>query len=93
MPDIARRERQGNPMSGRYDRRPAVLATRRPVHRDRYDPLDAEDDLLLGTFAPARRASDRPIAIACLRLVTFLPDRPLRKVQRLRSRIVFSTLL
>ncbi len=24
-----------------------------------------------GTFAPERRASDKPIAIACLRLVTF----------------------
>jgi hypothetical protein len=63
------------------------------VLSDRYDPLDDEDDLRFGTLAPARRASDRPIAIACLRLVTFLPDRPLRKVPRLRSRIVFSTLL
>ena len=38
-----------------------------------------------GTFAPERRASDRPIAIACLRLFTFLPERPLRSVPRLRS--------
>ena len=38
-----------------------------------------------GTFAPAARASDNPIAIACLRLVTFLPDRPLRSVPCLRS--------
>jgi hypothetical protein len=60
---------------------------------DCYDPLFDEDDLRFGTLPPARRASDRPIAIACLRLVTFLPDRPLRKVPRLRSRIVFSTLL
>jgi hypothetical protein len=29
-----------------------------------------------GTFAPFLRASDNPMAIACLRLVTFLPDRP-----------------
>jgi hypothetical protein len=29
-----------------------------------------------GTFAPFSLASDNPIAIACLRLVTFLPDRP-----------------
>ena len=29
-----------------------------------------------GTFAPALRASDRPMAIACLRLVTFFPLRP-----------------
>jgi hypothetical protein len=41
--------------------------------------------LLRGTLAPARRASDRPIAIACLRLFTFLPERPLFSVPRLRS--------
>jgi hypothetical protein len=44
-----------------------------------------------GTFAPALRASDRPIAIACLRLVTRFPDRPLRRVPRFRSRMTFST--
>ena len=38
-----------------------------------------------GTLPPARRASDRPIAIACLRLVTFLPVLPLRNVPSLRS--------
>jgi len=37
-----------------------------------------------GTFPPARRASDRPMAIACLRLFTRLPERPLRSVPRLR---------
>jgi hypothetical protein len=31
---------------------------------------------LRGTFAPSRRASERPIAIACLRLLTFLPEPP-----------------
>ena len=30
-----------------------------------------------GTFSPLSLASDKPIAIACLRLVTFLPLRPL----------------
>src|SRR5262245_29479822 len=44
-----------------------------------------------GTFAPERRASESPIAIACLRLVTFRPERPLRSVPRLRSRMTFST--
>ena len=39
----------------------------------------------LGTLAPERRASDRPMAIACFRLVTRLPERPLRKVPRFRS--------
>src|ERR1700686_4022212 len=35
---------------------------------------------LFGTFFPSALASERPIAIACLRLVTFLPDRPLFRV-------------
>jgi hypothetical protein len=48
--------------------------------------------LLRGTLPPARRASESPIAIACLRLVTFLPDRPDRSVPRLRSLIAFRTL-
>jgi hypothetical protein len=33
-------------------------------------------DFFAGTFAPFFLASDRPIAIACLRLVTFRPERP-----------------
>ena len=33
------------------------------------------DDFLFGTFLPARHASEMPMAIACLRLVTFLPAR------------------
>src|ERR1700728_1657035 len=37
-----------------------------------------------GTCAPDRRASESPIAIACLRLLTFLPERPLRRVPRFR---------
>jgi len=50
-----------------------------------------EDLRLRGTFAPARRACERPMAIACLRLFTFLPERPLRSVPRLRSRIACRT--
>lgn len=38
-----------------------------------------------GTLAPERRASDSPIAIACLRLVTFLPLRPLFSLPRFIS--------
>jgi hypothetical protein len=45
-----------------------------------------------GTLPPSRRASDRPIAMACFRLVTFLPEPPLFSVPRFRSCIVFSTL-
>ena len=40
-----------------------------------------------GTFAPSWRASDSPIAMACSRLLTRFPERPLRSVPRLRSRI------
>jgi hypothetical protein len=40
-----------------------------------------------GIRAPALRASESPIAIACLRLLTTLPDRPLRNVPRFLSRI------
>src|SRR5438132_7854023 len=49
------------------------------------------DPFFFGTFAPASRASERPIAIACLRLLTRLPDRPLFSVPRLRSCIARST--
>ena len=53
---------------------------------------EEEDDFFFGTFAPSRRASERPIAMACLRLVTFLPEPPLRSVPCFLSCIVFSTL-
>jgi hypothetical protein len=55
-------------------------------------PLELEDEDFLGAFEPSSRASERPIAIACLRLVTFLPLRPLFSVPCLRSCIAFSTL-
>jgi hypothetical protein len=37
-----------------------------------------------GTFLPLARASDSPIAIACLRLLTLRPERPLFSVPALR---------
>src|SRR5262245_9434424 len=49
-------------------------------------------DFLAGTLAPARRASERPIAMACSRLLPFLPERPDLRVPAFRSRIAFSTL-
>src|SRR2546430_10853939 len=49
------------------------------------------EDFFFGTFPPALRASDNPIAIACFLLVTFLPDRPLFSVPSLRSCIAFLT--
>ena len=48
-------------------------------------------DFFRGTFPPALRASDSPIAMACLRLVTFLSERPLFKVPLLRSCIALLT--
>jgi hypothetical protein len=45
-------------------------------------------DAFFGTFLPLALASDRPIAIACLRLLTFLPERPLFSVPALRFFIV-----
>jgi len=46
-----------------------------------------------GTLAPDLRASDNPIAIACLRLLTFRPERPLFNDPFLRFFIARSTLL
>ena len=71
----------------------------------RFLPLELSLDLLLerllelllelffgGTFFPSRLASDKPIAIACLRLLTFLPDLPLLNVPALRFFIARPTL-
>jgi hypothetical protein len=53
---------------------------------------DFFDDFFDGTLPPSRRASDSPMAMACLRLFTFLPEPPLFSVPRFRSCIAFSTL-
>jgi hypothetical protein len=45
-----------------------------------------------GTFAPFALASESPIAIACLRLLTLRPDRPLFNVPALRFFIARPTL-
>jgi hypothetical protein len=47
--------------------------------------------VFFGTFLPSALASESPIAMACLRLVTFLPERPLFKVPALRFFITRST--
>jgi hypothetical protein len=46
-----------------------------------------------GTFCPFSRASDIPIAIACARLFTFLPLRPLVSVPFLLRRKALPTVL
>src|SRR2546422_885293 len=63
----------------------------RPLYRFLRPARRLRPPRLRGTLAPARRASLRPMAIACLRLRTFLPDRPERSVPRFRSRIARST--
>jgi hypothetical protein len=50
-----------------------------------------DEDFFRGTLAPAFRASDRPIAIACFRLLTFFPERPDFRVPRFIARISRST--
>jgi hypothetical protein len=50
-------------------------------------------EVFFGTFAPAALASERPIAMACLRLLTFRPERPLFNVPALRFFIARSTVL
>src|SRR4051812_1358134 len=49
----------------------------------------------LGTFLPSLRASDKPMAMACLRLLTFppLPPGPLFNLPCLNARISRSTSL
>ena len=53
---------------------------------ERFRPLDFR-----GTLAPFFRASERAIAIACLRLFTVLPLLPDLRVPFLRRRIALST--
>lgn len=67
---------------------------RRFVVRFEDDVFDFfRDVFLFGTLSPSRRASERPIATACLRLFTFLPLRPDLSVPRLYSRMTFLTFL
>jgi hypothetical protein len=65
--------------TGRYAEARRVLVLRLRVVR--FLPRRRE-----GTLAPFSRASFKPMAIACLRLVTLRPE-PLLSVPRLRRRI------
>ena len=71
------------------------LLTRRPAQRNQAALRCEEAELLFfeGTFFPSRRASESPIAIACLRLFTFFPLRPILRRPRLNSCISRSTFL
>jgi hypothetical protein len=63
-----------------------------------FDPEDFlevdffDDDFFEGTLPPAARASEMPIAMACFRLVTFLPEPPLFSFPSPYSCITFETL-
>jgi hypothetical protein len=56
-----------------------------------FDALFFDALFFLGTFAPDFRASDKPIAIACLRLFTVFPDLPDLSFPRFFSCIALST--
>ncbi len=58
---------------------------------DFFELLFFADDFFFGTFAPALRASDSPMAMACFRLVTFFPLRPLFSFPLFFSRITRAT--
>jgi hypothetical protein len=60
------------------------------VRPELFLPEDLERE---GTFPPAFRASERPIAIACLRLFTVFPDRPDLSLPRFISCIARFTFL
>jgi hypothetical protein len=49
-------------------------------------------EVFFGTFLPSALASERPMAIACLRLLTLRPERPLFRVPALRFFIARPTL-
>jgi hypothetical protein len=59
---------------------------------DFFDDDFFDDDFFDGTLPPSRLASERPMAMACLRLVTFLPERPLFNLPRFISCMFSSTL-
>jgi hypothetical protein len=58
---------------------------------DFFEEAFFEEDFFDGTFPPARRASERPMAMACFRLFTVLPLDPDLSVPFFRSCIAFST--
>src|ERR1700687_6176132 len=63
--------------------------------RSHFDGSGRQAAFFLGTLAPFLRASERPIAIACFRLVTLppLPPLPDRRVPRFSRRNALPTAL
>jgi hypothetical protein len=66
--------------------------TEPPTYRFALRFFDFFPAFFFGTLAHFLRASDNPIAIACLRLLTLRPERPLFSVPDLRFFIARSTL-
>src|ERR1700682_239520 len=65
---------------------------RRYLFAVRFLPVFLFFAAFFGTFFPSALASESPIAIACLRLLTLRPERPLCKVPALRFFIARPTL-
>src|SRR5215470_6048667 len=80
--------------SCRYESARVVLETEVTQHQGA-DVMSQRRERFRGTFLPFWRASDRPIAMACFRLLTFppLPPLPLRSVPCFRLRMARSTSL
>src|SRR5204863_8595955 len=73
---------------------PTCMLRRRSETRSfgaRYFLRDLRTPRLRGTLPPASRASLRPMAMACFRLVTLLPERPDCSVPLFRFRIARAT--
>ena len=98
------RDRSANDINARRIRVETLLATSlldpRPIRKTQQAASLRGIQIFLtgfffGTFAPFFLASDRPIAIACLRLVTFppLPPLPERRVPFFSRCIALFTLL
>src|SRR5688500_18777979 len=79
------------PFSARLAQR-ALNGTRLEGVGHVYTAITNPHFFFLGTLAPFLRASDKPISIACLRLFTVLPERPLLSLPFLRRRMAFLTL-
>src|SRR5262249_51320647 len=81
----ARTRRAASPFH-QAQRRPASDARRRQIVSGRARRAVYFDSRFFGTFLPLRRASESPMAIACLRLFTVPPRPPLPLLSVLRLR-------
>src|SRR5206468_10635965 len=85
-----RRSKQPVNRQGVIVLRPRARPSRQPIPMS-IQPQRLFDRDFGGTFAPCFRALDSPMAMACFRLFTFLPERPLFSLPRLNSCIALLT--